>query len=342
MVKKSLFKKYTAAVLGCGKIGLLWEFLPKRPKPATHIGAFLKHSRIELLAAAEPNSEHRAVAQKFLKKIPVYQTAEELFQNHRPEIIALATPDELHLRGVELAVKNGVKLIICEKPIATNLVDGQRIIDLCEKSGVILLINHMRRFDKLLAQVVADLRGEKYGKIQQIRCLYPNGLLNNGTHAIDFIRWAVGEAEKVFGWKNNYPSFTHRGDYNVDGILEMQNGGRAVFQSVNKEDYSVFEIEFYGTKGAVLVRNLGFTIDILPVQKSFLFAGLSELNFEKTKRSTKYRSFFAGMADHAVACLDGKIKPISRGEDGLMDLRVLLALRRSAETGQSVKISEIS
>jgi predicted dehydrogenase len=203
-----------------------------------------------------------------------------------------------------------------------------------------LLVNHMRRFDPALRKLGQDIRSGKFGSIQQVRCLYVNGLMNNGTHTVDLLRWYFGEVASVQGWKNGRAAFSHRDDVNVDGILTFKSGLRAHLQSLNVDDYYLFEQEYYGTKAAVFLRDLSLTATIVPATKLGSITGLPELNRARAKtEGKKSRSYFREMARHAVACLDRRARPESTGEDARKALRILLALRKSAETrGSSVRL----
>lgn len=329
-------KKYTAAVIGCGRVGVQMEGDPGKPKPATHTGAFIKSSRIKLVGAAEVDLTTRRRAQKFMPGMPIFSNADELLKKTKPDIVAIATPDKTHWPMVRVAAKYNPKLIIDEKPIADNISDAKKIISLCKKKGIVLLINYMRRFDPVLHKLGEKIRGGELGKIQQARCLYVNGLRNSGSHAIDLLRWYLGEVKWVQGWKNPYAAFSHKGDGNVDAILMMKNGTRVILQSLNIKNYSIFEIEFYGTRKATMIRNMGFTIDVVPLRKSHHYTGFQELDIAKIKRHTdEKRSFFSAMAKHAVACLDGREKPASTGYDALRALEIIDAIRKSATRGGS-------
>ena len=41
------------------------------------------------------------------------------------------------------AANAGVKAIFCEKPLATNMVDAQRMVDACQRNGVFLSGSHI-------------------------------------------------------------------------------------------------------------------------------------------------------------------------------------------------------
>ena len=47
--------RYSAAVIGIGRIGMLLERDPKRVKPATHVGMWASHPRVKLAAVCDPN-----------------------------------------------------------------------------------------------------------------------------------------------------------------------------------------------------------------------------------------------------------------------------------------------
>ena len=58
--------------------------------------------------------------------------------------VLLVTPNAFHREQAELAAKYG-KHVYVEKPIANTLEDGKRMIEVCEKAGVTLLIGHVAR-----------------------------------------------------------------------------------------------------------------------------------------------------------------------------------------------------
>jgi predicted dehydrogenase len=73
---------------------------------------------------------------------------EESFENmvRREDIdgVLLVTPNALHREQTELAVQYG-KHVYVEKPIANTLADGKRMIEVCQKAGVILMVGHVHR-----------------------------------------------------------------------------------------------------------------------------------------------------------------------------------------------------
>ncbi|MEK7521080.1 MAG: hypothetical protein AAB560_03315, partial [Patescibacteria group bacterium] len=150
----------------------------------------------------------------------------------------------------------------------------------------------------------------------------------------DLLRWSLGEADWISAHKNPSFSFAHRGDFNLDAIMETRSGARIIFQSLERNDYGIFEAEFYGSKGMVAVRDLGFVVESVPLCESRRYSGTKALDFDGRKIAKNEKtSFMAAMARHAADCLDGSAKPLATGEDALAALRILTAGRKSAAAG---------
>ncbi|OGX33818.1 MAG: hypothetical protein A2787_09820 [Omnitrophica WOR_2 bacterium RIFCSPHIGHO2_01_FULL_48_9] len=331
-------KKYKAAVIGCGKIGLVTEQDSKRIKPATHAGAFVSHPRTALAAVCDIDEKKLEISRSLFPDALTFNSPEEMFETVAPDIVSIATHLDSHRSLVELAARYGVKAIVCEKPIAPSIEDAHAMINVCERSGSMLFINHLRRFDPLLRRTAQEIRERKIGEISQASCYYTNGLMNSGTHLIDLLRMFFGECKSVRAVKN-FKTSHPAGDVNLDGIMEFEDGVRVSFQSLEVKDYAIFDLYFYGSKGALHITRFGFEIEWLAVRNSIDFDGYKELNISQPQKEGDSRSFMAPMAEHVVACLDGKEIPLSRGEDGLKALEALIALKQSAELdGKKIKL----
>jgi predicted dehydrogenase len=58
--------------------------------------------------------------------------------------VVLATPNAVHAEQGIAAARAG-KHVFCEKPIANVLDDARRLIDACDREGVVLMVGHFRR-----------------------------------------------------------------------------------------------------------------------------------------------------------------------------------------------------
>ena len=153
-----------------------------------------------------------------------------------------------------------------------------------------------------------------------------------GTHLVDFLRFYLGDVEWVAGWNNLRAHAAVPGDWCVDGILGFKSGAHVAIQSVNVKDFSMFEVRILGRKGELFVRDLGRTVELTPAAESKQYAGFFELDPELRERHfNQEQSFFIGLVENVVDCLDGKSEPASTGRDGLEVLKALAAIRESAD-----------
>src|SRR3984893_7815727 len=111
-----------------------------------HLEAVSKIEGIEVATLAGGNSEQTAqVAAKF--NIPHWTTdlAGSLAQPG-VEAVILATPTQMHARQAEQCMRAG-KHVMIEIPVADNLADAERLLQVQKETGVIAMGGHTRRFN---------------------------------------------------------------------------------------------------------------------------------------------------------------------------------------------------
>ncbi len=325
-------KEFKAAVIGCGRIGAAMEADRKRILPATHAGAFRACRGARLAALVDPDPATLERARKLFPGVPVFSDPGTMLEEIRPDIVSVATPPATHAPLVKLCASSRVPAVVCEKPIASTVQEGKEMIAACRRAGSLLFINHTRRFDPLLHRARVEVAKGKIGEVLFASAYYTAGLFNTGTHLVDLLRSFLGDVASVTGVREPRTSVP-KGDIAINGWLAFRSGVPASLHHLEVKDYSIFEVRLYGRKGLLTVDRFGFTVESTPVRDCIDFAGYKELDVDGRVRRGGSRSLMGPLADHVVACLRGREKPFSRGEDGLEALRVLLALEKSAEKG---------
>jgi predicted dehydrogenase len=331
---------YKAALIGCGNIGAGVERYSAKIQPWAHASVLTENPRTELAALVDGDPAKREKAHGNFPNAPLFADAREMFETVQPDIVVIATPTSSHKALTLMAVEYRVKAIVCEKPIAETIEDGEEMIRACHAAGIPLFINHIRRFDPVIRAAKARL--SEIGEVTQADARYTRGIHNNGTHTIDLLRFFLGDIVAVSGTRNEKTeTFTDLpGDQNIDGILFFASGARAAIQSFDYKDYSIFDFDWYGRTGLISLRHFGFRVEVTGVKDCSAFVGHKELDELYVERSGETRSFMAPMMQHVVDCLDGKDTPVGAGEDGLAALRVIAALEESAkQQGKRVDIS---
>lgn len=330
--------RYRAVVIGTGRIGLTLETDGKRLKPATHAGMWAGHAGTELVGMADVDPIAGQAAARLFPEIPFFTDPEDMLGRIGADIVSIATAQDTHVPLMRLAAANGAKAIICEKPIADDPDEACAVVDELEAAGIILIINHARRFDPVIRRLAERIKAGDIGEVLQISGTYVYGLVSTGTHLIDTIRMMLpvqaGRACRATAWHNRLPVHHPDGDPCIDGVVEFTSGIRASIQSLSMKDYDHLEITVFGRRGVAKCHDLARRAAIYPVVPSGRHGGFQELSEQASDAwGPATRSYFSLLADHVIACIEGRAKPASSGADGVIALRVLAAMRRSADTG---------
>lgn len=139
-----------------------------------------------------------------------YENFDRIRDNSDVDAIYVITPNALHHEHVIRSAQAG-KHVICEKPLAINVKEGQEMVDACAKAGVKLLVGYRMRFEPNTLAVVRKRLAGDMGNIQffQGQCGFrvddPNqwrldkalagggSLMDIGIYAINGARYMVGE-----------------------------------------------------------------------------------------------------------------------------------------------------
>jgi predicted dehydrogenase len=120
-----------AALVGCGDIA------------GAYIDAAAKARRCRIVQVMDVNA---ALAQSRGRALGVPATAafEEVLANDDVDAVILCVPHHLHAPLTIQALEGG-KHVMCDKPIATTVADGKKMIRAARRAGRRLTVNYMMR-----------------------------------------------------------------------------------------------------------------------------------------------------------------------------------------------------
>ena len=202
-----------------------------------------------------------------------YTSYKELAADPGVDIIYVATTNQLHKDNTILALNNG-KPVLCEKPMAVNAIQVQKMINTAKKNNLFLMEAMWSRFfpimyklrELLTQKVIGDLRvvvGDLSGNIPghdpsdpSIRQFNPNcaggGLMDCGIYPLAFACMVFGKTpNRVSGLATMTP-------LNVDAhsvaVVGFEGGGIAsIYSGIDAE--SVSEAQIYGSEGRIRIPN---------------------------------------------------------------------------------------
>lgn len=131
---------------------------------------FAAHEDVDLVAIAGFGDAAEQVACEL--DVPLYADFQDLLNQTPLDAVAIALPNQLHLPAVEASLEAGVRNILLEKPIASTVEDGKRIIELCDAAQATLLIGHHRRSSSRYLALRKVLESGRIGDIVSIQSTY--------------------------------------------------------------------------------------------------------------------------------------------------------------------------
>lgn len=94
---------------------------------------------------------------------------EPILEEHRPDILFVATPDHLHYEPILYALERGVH-VVTEKPMCLKTAEADRIIALAAEKGLVLAVDMHKRYDPFVRELMTH-SVPKYDTIYRVRAV---------------------------------------------------------------------------------------------------------------------------------------------------------------------------
>ena len=282
------------------------------------------------------------------KNIYTYDNYDSLANNPEIDVIYVVLPNSMHPEYTIRALKAG-KHVLCEKPMANTPQECEQMIAAAKAASRKLMIGYRVRyepFNQMMIKMAQDTSemgptrmiladaGFNIGDPAQwrLRKAMAGGgsLMDIGIYALNAARYLSGEepveVNAMMHTTPNDPRFTEV-EENINFQLKFPSGILANCTSsygVNLGRFRVFK-----PRGS-------FELD--PASS---YTGLRMRVFRGgsiEERTLPQRDHFALEMDHFSTSIMNNTEPLTPGEEGLKDLRVMMAIYEAAKTGKTVKL----
>lgn len=190
-----------------------------------------------------------------------YREARHLMDEAQPECVIVATTAPGHGPLTCLAAATGARYILCEKPMASSLVECDQMIAACANRGARLAVNHQTRFMPRYRAVQRILKSEDFGSWTSITVVAGNvGLAMNGVHYFELLRWLSGERpSEVSAWLSGDPTSNPRGPQFKDasGAIRITTAsGKRLYMDLGADQGHGIRAVYAGRTGMLVVDEL--------------------------------------------------------------------------------------
>lgn len=154
--------KLKVGVIGCGSIARY-----------RHLAEYQSHENVEIIAVCDVVQERALeMAEKF--GAAAYTDYQELLKNDEVEAVSICTPNALHAPMSITALQSG-KHVLCEKPMATSLVEAEAMIEAAKVNKKKLMIAHNQRFVPSHDKAHELIQSGDLGKIYSFKTSFGHG-----------------------------------------------------------------------------------------------------------------------------------------------------------------------
>ena len=307
---------YKAAIIGCGNIAGGYDKKIPDKWTLTHAGAYHLCPDTILHAVADSNLN---VLKKFQEKWHVkhgYVDYNEMLEKESIDILSICLPTEYHFEALQVAANQDIKAIFCEKPLSHDLDKAHRMVELSR--GRIVLVNYFRRWNTTLGDIADDIKNGIIERKINITLRYTKGLLGNGSHLVDLVRWFFGEPEEIHFLRN---AFYDPIDPGVDFLMKFDGGTIAHFINVPEVDYVFIDVDILTDNSRIIIEQRGQKIQkFSKVKEPYYSFNILENNH---KKETEWQYCMTKAVQEIVDHLkNGKGQITCSANDGLRALEI--------------------
>jgi predicted dehydrogenase len=326
----------TAAIVGCGDIAGGYDERARTPGVFTHAGAYrARHDQVSLVACAEPDATRRRRFQETWNVDRAYESIDEMLADIDADIISVCSPDQFHADHLSQIIRSGrARVIWAEKPLTTNADHACAIVGLALEAGIGVRLTNQRRWDAAHNELAAGIRRGVLGRVTAVTGFYVKGLTHIGTTMINTLRLLVGEIVQVQALEP-FVTGCYPDDSSLSAVLWFDAGVCGTVRGVDGEAYrySTFEIDIVGTEGRARVLANGDRIEVAAPGVHSHYNGFNELQPVSVRETGMSEAMLVGL-DRMLAAFDqGNEADVSEAREGVRDLTIVDAVRRSAAAG---------
>jgi predicted dehydrogenase len=323
--------KLTAAVIGCGRIGSAYDEATPTREPRTHAGAYANSPAVSLVAGVDPDAERRRA---FTERwgVRAFESVPAMLRDVRPDLWSICTPPDVRDGVVAQAIAAGARALWCEKPLASDAATAARIADRVATARVAFAVGYQRRWDRGHQQAAEWLHDGRAGRIENVAIRYTRGLRNYGTHAIDLVRWYVGEIAWAWGHR---AADGGDADPSPSAVLGA-DGATVALLAVGKESYDVFEVDVMGSEGRLLIDDLGRRIRWFGLSSAPEWGEPRVVSSSPSEELEGMRGYMAAALANVVDAVNGEARVLCGANDGVRALEIAEAIEGSVRHGATV------
>lgn len=325
-------------IIGCGSIG-------KR-----HLGNLQSLSAGELIACDVSRERREEVGKKY--GVETISDFDEAMQRE-PDAVLVCTPTSLHIDYALAAARRGCHTFV-EKPISHTMDGVDDLIDTASSGRLVTLVGCNFRFHWGLKLAKSLLEEGKIGKLLCARAEFGQylpdwhpwedyrsgysansalggGIILDAIHEIDYVQWMMGKVDEVSCFNGKLSSLDIDTEDVAELLLRFKGGAIAdIHVDYVRRDYNR-SCRLIGEEGTITWSFQNNEVRLYSAKDKEWQSYTSDTPHEVNE-------MYTAEMEHFLRCIKGEEKPALGAEEARSELAIVLAAKKSNETGEVVKL----
>jgi predicted dehydrogenase len=281
------------------------------------------------------------------KNIYNYENYDQITSNPDIDAVYIALPNSMHAEYTIRAAKAG-KHVLCEKPMCTSVADAEAMVRACHDARRRLMVAYRLHYEQYNLASMKMCREKQFGQIKAIDAEFAfvigdprqwrlnhdlsggGSLMDIGIYCLQATRYLSGEepvSVTAQMWSSDPVKFSSC-EENIAFTLKFPSGIIANCYS----SYGVDGVNRYRAAGP------GGWVQMDP---AYTYMGLVQQYYQNGKTTFTEPSTwdqFAAEADAFSDAIKHDRDVATPGEEGVRDMKILMACYESARTGKSIQL----
>lgn len=318
------------------------------------VRAFAKVSGCRIAAGADPAEAARVNFAKEFPQSDVYPDYRSLLKDASVDAVVVVTPT-YHHRDVSIAAMKSGRHVLTEKPMARTVADCQKMIDVSEKTGKLLMVAHCRRFDSdwgCWGRIVSSgvigrpviFRNVSAGNFlfySQSKWFLDDKLgggplFDGAIHNYDFGNYLFGDPQSVIA---SAIKLSPNSAVDTGTAVVHYKAGNQVMVSWSWAIPGQSAIDVLGSKGSITWGPGDLGSDKLDTKNFGFYRVANEFNQNKRLVKFKRTDMYVTQAKHFLDCIQGKAKCQAPATEAIKAVAVGEAILKAAVRGGVRKVA---
>ncbi len=334
-------RKLGWAIVGLGSLAIN-QVLPAFAKA--------EKSKVVALVSGHPDKANKLAMRYGVspKNIYDYRNYDSIKNNPEVDVIYIVLPNGMHAEYTVRGLDAG-KHVLCEKPMANTPAECEEMIAAARKANRKLMVAYRCRYEPYNREAIRITRSQELGPTQAI-------VANAGFKIGDPTQWRLnkklaggGSLMDIGIYALNASRYLSGEEPTEVNAMMFTTPGDARFKEV--EDNINFQLRFPSGVLANCTSSYGYfhqshfrvcgSEGLLELDPATWYGGLRM----RVQRGNTFEEVelpvvdhFAAEMDHMSDCAMQNKEPLTSGDEGLRDLKIIMGIYEAAKSGKTVKL----